>query len=310
MNPGAPLIKLRLDVQQCVYVAYVNGGLVASNMEGTPVNEEQPINHLLRSGENQLTIHVYRWHESEPDNCDLKAAIMISDADDEKRPSATMLTLTYSAKTEGARTRGSTAAGTFVSERGFRPDEKGDLVVGEVTSGQLPGRGSVIRALSRTFSMHLPFPEWAFFKGEKVKQWWEFKDEQEMEPTYLEIQKAYGVLQAMLAKKEVDAFLDACEERSREIDRAYYKKPGETRSSLKRELEAAINDPKVALIPVIKPSGKHWRYSVGSTGKLISLTTGSRASPILRFEMKDDTPFSLIFPVVFRKDGQRFIVTR
>jgi hypothetical protein len=310
MSIGAPLVGLRLDGERCIYVVYVNGGLVASNMEGTPVNEDSPINHFLRSGDNELAIHLYRWHETDPDTCELKAAIKVGDADDEKRPAVTALTLAYSAKAATDRTGGSSPVGTFDSEHGYRPYNHGDLAVGKVALTQLPGRGSVIHALTRTFSMQLPFAEWAFFKGDRVKQGWEFKDDAEMEPTYLEIQKAYGVLQSLLAKKDVDGFLDACDERSREIDRAYYKKAGETRAALKQQLEAAINDPKVALIPVIKPAGKHWRYTVGSTGRIISLTTGSRASPILRFEMKDDTPFSLIFPVFFRKAGARYIVTR
>jgi hypothetical protein len=310
MKIGAPLVGLRLDGEDCSYVVYVNGGLVASNLDGTPVAEEYPINQFLRSGENELAVHIYRSRETDPDTGELKVAIKVGDADDEKRPAATALTLAFAAKAAGDRTGGSSPAGTFDSEHGYRPNDHGDVTVGKVAVKQLPGRGSVIHALTRTFSMHLPFPEWAFFKGEKVKQWWEFKDDQEKEPTYLEIQKAYGELQSLLAKKDVDAFLDACEERSREIDTAYYKKPGETRAALKQQLEAAINDPKVALIPVIKPAGKHWRYTVGSTGKIIGLTTGSRASPIIRFEMKDDTPFSLIFPVFFRKEGKRYIVTR
>jgi hypothetical protein len=36
------------------------------------------------------------------------------------------------------------------------------------------------------------------------------------------------------------------------------------------------------------------------------LTQGMRASPIFRFQAKDETPFSLIFPVMFRKDGSKF----
>jgi hypothetical protein len=310
MNTGAPLVGLRLDGQECIYVVYVNGGLVASNMEATPVGEDYPINQFLRSGENELTVHLYRWHETDPDTGELKLAIKIGDADDENRPAVTALTLVYSAKAPGDRTAGSSPPGTFDSQHAYRRAEHGDVTVGKASLTQLPGRGSVIHALSRTFSMHLPFPEWAFFKGEKVKQGWEFKDDQEMEPTYLEIQKAYGELQSLLAKKDVDAFLDACEERSREIDQAFYKKPGETRAALKQQLASAVNDPKFALSAVIKPEGKHWRYTVGSTGKIISLTTGSRGAPILRFRMKDDTPFSLIFPVFFRKQGQRYIVTR
>jgi hypothetical protein len=49
---------------------------------------------------------------------------------------------------------------------------------------------------------------------------------------------------------------------------------------------------------------------VGSTGKLIALARSDRGSSILRFGMKNGTPFSLVFPVVFRKQGNAYIVTR
>jgi hypothetical protein len=71
-----------------------------------------------------------------------------------------------------------------------------------------------------------------------------------------------------------------------------------------------MKDSTLALRTVDNTPGKYWKYSVGSKGNLIALATGTTLSPILRYEMKDDTPFSLIFPVVFRKEGKRFIVTR
>ena len=304
-----PLVGLKVDIENCGFDVFVNGGLITSNLMGTPSHESLPINHFVRSGENELMVYVYE-DATEP-TCDVSVAVTLGDADNEAAKPRSLLTLAYSAKAlaSGDPGRGSSPAGRFDTHRGERSD-KGELVVGPVKIDHLPGRAAHIRTAARSFSLPVPFPEWVFFKGQPVPRWWEFKDDKEREPIYLEIQKAYGELQAMLAKKDVTGFLDACEERSREIDLAYYKKPGETRARLRKDLESAMSDAKLKLIPVVKPPGKHWQYTVGSSGKLIELTTGKRASPIIRFEMTDDTQFSMVFPVVFRKEGGRYIVTR
>jgi len=310
MLAGSPLLSLRIDIEECAFDVYVNGGLVTRNMEGTLAAEDQPINHWLRSGSNEIEVYMY----SDPgaaQKCNVEVGLSVKE--DETAPGKTALVLAHSAKgaAAGHPTEGSSPPGTFDSHRGFRASDKGDLRVGPARFGNLThGGASSIDVLGRTFECHLPFPEWAFFRGEKLKQGWEFKDVAELTPVHNEIMAAYGKLWSLIDKHDAKGFLDACEERSREIDLAYYRRPGETRSKLKKDLEAAMNDPKVALTPVIKPAGKFWRYSVGSKGNLIALTTGSRGSPIIRFEMKDDTPFSLIFPVVFRKECSRYIVTR
>jgi len=51
------------------------------------------------------------------------------------------------------------------------------------------------------------------------------------------------------------------------------------------------------LIEVVRKPGGYWRYAVGPTGRLLALTTGKNGSPVFGFEMNDDTPFSLIFPL-------------
>jgi hypothetical protein len=168
----------------------------------------------------------------------------------------------------------------------------------------------VIQVLSRTFELPLPFPEWAFLRGDKMKLNWEFANEEEERRAYLQLLTRYDELHALLEKHDVDGFLDACEERSREIDQAYYKATGETRRALDQQLRKAMTDPQFELASLDKDSDAPWGYMVGSKGTLVMLTQGMRASPILRYQLKDGTPFSLIFPVMFRKDGEKFIVTR
>jgi hypothetical protein len=71
-----------------------------------------------------------------------------------------------------------------------------------------------------------------------------------------------------------------------------------------------MTDPDFELADLHKDPGKRWGYMVGSKGTLVALTQGKRASPIFRYQLEDGTPFSQIFPVLFRKDGNKFIVTR
>jgi hypothetical protein len=315
MHIGSPLFNLALDVDGCSYIAFVNGGLISMNLEGGGTHEQQPINHWLRSGQNELTVQVFRWSDNDgkDDACVVKAVVTVADNDGPNVPGKTAMTLAYSATAAaaGAPTRDSSPPGRFDSEYGFRSSRAGDVEVGPATSRQLSGKASKVQELSRTFSVDLPFPVWAFFKGDKLKQWWEYNDDKEVDPIYGQIEAAYKALYEMLLKKDVGAFLDACEERSREIDIAYFKRKGETREQLKKHLESAIGDRKLALYDFVwKPGRGRMRYTVGPTGQVIGLTLGRQAAPILRFEMKDDTPFSMIFPVFFRRDGNRYIVTR
>lgn len=304
-----PLINLRIDTEHCAYLLFVNGGLVIANIDGNAAHEDQPINHWVHSGSNSIDLHMYKPGD-EPDLCDVKIDVTVKDNDNDQLPALTALVLAHSAKAAvaGSPTRGSSPPGTFDSHHGFRPSDKGDLRVGTVKLVHLTGNASEIHVLSRTFDVQLPFPEWAFFRGEKLRQWWEFKDRQERQPTYEEILGAYRKVWSFLQKRDVNGFLDACEERSREIDIAYYKQAGETRARLRKDLESAIKDPAFELATL--DGAGFWKYTVGSTGKLIALTQGNQASPIFRFQMKDGTPFSLIFPVVFRKEGDRYIITR
>lgn len=287
-------------------------GLVLASGDGAPAHETQPINHWVRSGQNKLEVFIYDEDGRPPAGCKVKTSVLVGDANDDKVPETTVLTLAYSGHVPpgGHPTGGSSREGTFDSTHGYRASDQGDVKVGPPELVRLTGGGSEIQVLSRTFDFHVPFPGWAFFKGEPVKQGWQFKDKQEMTPTYQEIFAAYLKLWTLLQKKDVNGFLDACEERSREMDVAYFKHPGATRAQLRKDLESAVNDPKLDLYPITKDPHKFFTYAVGSTGKLITLTSGAHFAAILRFPMKDDTPFSMTFPITFRKEGDRFIVTR
>lgn len=311
MIPARPLLNLRVDIESCQYDLFVNGGLVMRNMAGTPAHEEQPINHFVRSGSNDIEVLLYPDPDA-PDASEVKVSLVIKDAEHAEAPGVTALVLAHSAKAGAANpTAGSTPAGVFDSRRGFeKPADSGDVKVGPAKFRHLPVHRDPLDMLSRTFDMHLPFPEWAFFKGEKMKQGWEYETKDALKAGYAQVLPAYVQLASLLEKHDVNAFVDACEERSREMDVAFYKTAGETRRRLTEELKTAFADPTLKLEPTTPPPGKFWRYSVGSKGNLIALTQGDRGSSVIGYESTNGSLYRLGFPVTFRKQGDRFIVTR
>jgi hypothetical protein len=311
MIPARPLLNLRIDIDSCQFDLFVNGALVMRNMEGTPIHEEQPINPFVRSGSNEIEVLMYVDSDA-PDACEAKVSLVIKDADHDQAAGATALVLGHSAKAGAADpTAGSTPAGVFDSRRGFeKPADKGDVKVGPARLRHLPTHRDPLDMLGRSFDMSLPFPEWAFFKGDKMKQGWEYETKDALKAGYAQVLPAYVQLAALLEKRDVTGFVDACEERSHEIDLAFYKSAGETRRRLAEQLKTAFADPTLKLEATTPPPGKYWSYSVGSKGNLIALTQGSRGSSVIGFESTDGNLYRLGFPVTFRKQGDRFVVTR
>jgi hypothetical protein len=308
MIQGKPIFEIRLDIERCPHDVYVNGGLVERNFQATATHIDYQVNHLLRSGRNDIEVHMIQYGD-EPYECDVKVQLRHKDvsapADAEPIP---LLTLAHDARTAPADNlaQGSSPSGAHDSRTG-RPAEGGDLRV--AAASVVPAHESV-QVLSRSFELPTPFPEWAFLRGDPLKLNWELADEAEEALAYRQLLTRYEELHTLLEKQDVDGFLDACEERSREIDLAYYKASGETRRGLDQQLRKAMTDPAFELTSLYKKPGASWGYMVGSKGTLALLTQGMRASPILRYQMKDGTAFSLVFPVMFRKDGKRFVVTR
>lgn len=311
MLSKTPLLNAKLDITHCAYGLYVNGGLVAQDNEGLPVREPHPINHWLRSGENEIALHLKK-RGADVDRCEAKVAVEYTEhGGDAIAAPVTLLELGHSAVASlaGRPTEGSSPPGHYDAASG-RASAQGNLRVGPASLVRLPGRYDYVHVLSRKFELSLPFPEWAFFRGERHKPLWEYEESNQALPHYRALLAEYEKLRQLLSDRDVTAFLNVCEERSKEVDLAYYKQPGDTRQALRQQIESVMNDPAYELAAVANSPGKWWTLTIGPSGTLAALTTGERASPILRYQLKDGTPFSIIFPIAFRTEQGRYIVTR
>lgn len=306
-----PLFNLQLDITHCPYDIYVNGGLVERNGEAQPASGTQPINHWLRSGDNEVAVYMYKWPE-EPDECDVNVGLELTDAAMTQQPPVTLMTLVHKAKQAppGDPARGSSPAGTLDSQRAFVASAQGDVRVGPAEVAQLKGAERMVFVLRRNITLGLPFPEWAFLRSDRLRTLSEVEATKELRPDYHELQAAYDTLWALLDKHDVDGFADACEERSRELDRAYYKQPAETRAALREQLISTMKDKDLELKSIKLPPDKFRQRITGPRGQVLALVEDSVGTPILRYPRKDGGAFSIIFPVMFRRENGRYIVTR
>ena len=303
MVPGKPLFNVRLDIEGCAHDVYVNGGLVTRNLEGTPAHAEYPVNHWLRSGSNLLQVNML-LPEGEPDTCNVKLELRYKDdSAPPDAPALTLATLVHDGTTAPANnpTLGSSPSGSFDSRTGQPATSSADVRVSAATIQPLTPKVPQAHVLSRSVELGLPFPEWAFFRGEVQRPDWDYESKEARQPVYGALLETYQSLHDLLAKGDIDAFVDACEERSREMDIAYYQPSGTSREALRSQVASAIANSKFELESIRKNPGKYWGYLVGPQGTLVALTQGTRASALLSFQRKGEE-LAIVLPTFFRKE--------
>jgi hypothetical protein len=314
---GQPVVSVKLEFFDCVYRLYINGGHVATDRSAMPLHEEQPINQWLRSGVNEIELHLFKQPVEgvPPDRYTLgeatraTVALTVKPASRPDDPGTQIASLAYSlAAREPDRTASSSPAGRFDSTRNLARHDSGDVEVGPVQVAELPRGVGII--LKRTVKIPLPFRPWAFFRSEKMIHPLEQKPEY-TQKLYGELLGAYEVVWKGLAGKDLDRVISLFEERSREIDEAYYKPTGSTQQRLREMLQESMNDRSLALAPIRGSKGGYWDMDVGPPGTLLGLMRGDRGSAIIRFADKDpDGITSMVFPIFFRREHGQYIITR
>lgn len=314
MLQDKPYLSLRVETEDVPFYVYVNGGLVTVDESGTAANETWPINQLLRSGTNEVSMLVFPYAGEEGQPASYSAAskvtltLLVRQADDAESPEHQVSVLRFSGSeaTKSDPSAGSSPPGTRDSRQGFAPSAQGDVTIGPVRVERDP---SGMMRVTQTLRMPLPFLEWDFFRSDDVGSLYELTEEQTV-VRYEELLSAYEVVWRYLRAKDVDGLMPLFEERSREVDRAMYREPGTTQRRLREAFESALHNPKVKLMPVRTGNKGYWNHDVGPTGKLMLLGRGDRMSPMIRFENKQSAAYATVFQILFRKQGNKYIIAR
>ena len=317
---GRPYLTLSFDLENCAHYLFVNGALISNSAVRHPLTETQPVNQFLRTAENVIEIWIYKTADRTMPPADWtvregtkgKIVLRTRQAGDDEKTDQDVAVLAFDFPTAGntPSTAGTSAAGRFDSARQMATSASGDIVIGPPVVGPLAGDRHIKVSLAVT--LPVKFPEWAFLRSENTGVSSVMPPDQAMK-VYSELLAAYEVVWRKLQAKDVEGTLTFFDERSREMDRAYYRPDGTTRAELRQWLKDTFADDDVTLAP-IRPTveGNLWQFQFGPTGTLLALTQArAQGGAILRFKpKKEDDLYSPVLPTLWRRQGDTFIIAR
>jgi len=306
MLTDQPYFTLRLEMTSCYYVVVVNGAPVAEDLGGLPLNVDIPVNPWLRTGENDIRIELYPKNEIQPLSpaSECAAKLQVRSSGTESGKGIVISTLRYSgqlAKT-GTGTEKSTLPGKYSSIDQFTKKSDGDVTVSDVKVGSLPDDFG--KSFTQTVTLTTPFPEWAFFNSDLLPDLFAMS-EQEIDRYFTALYKQYERINESIARKDISSILPLFEERSREIDAAFYYEKGRTIKRLEKSLKEAVSNPNYELA---KLSPDFLEFDMGfSYRKMARLHRGSSAA--IGFNFKH-TIGSENYDLIFRRQNGKWIITR
>lgn len=311
MLTGKPYLSLQVDAFHVPFEVFVNSGYVTTDVTGTTASEKWPINPFLRSGTNEIGVLMYGWADGPPgtfeEDAKLTLRVSLKQADSDEGPQHELFVMTFGGNSPNSDSaaEGSTSEGSFDSAQGFRRVNRGDVELGPVKIRRIPEENVTI--LTRSLNLRLPFPEWAFFHSDRQKPTVELSNS-DVRVQHDILLLAYDEIWRLLSSRDVDRLLPLFEERSREIDLSLYQEPGTTQTKLREAFESALADPSCTLEPLRRSKGR-WYYNVAPGGQLARLTTSDHGGAAIRFRLKS-SDYARVFPIMFRKEGSRYIVSR
>lgn len=311
MLTGKPYLSIQVDAFHVPFEIFVNSGYITTDGTGATASEKWPINPFLRSGTNEIGVLMYGWADGAPgafeDDAKLTLRVLVKQADSEASQEHELFVIAFNgnATASAVATEGSTVEGSLDSARSFARVDQGDVELGPVKIRRIPQEN--VTVLTRSLNLRLPFPEWAFLRSDQQTPTIEL-NESEVDLQHDQLLTAYEEVWSLLASRNLDKLMPLFEERSREIDLALYQESGTTQAKLREAFESALTDSTCALAPV-RPKKGGWYYNVAPGGRLARLTNSDHGGAIIRFKY-GSSDFARVFPIMFRKQGSRFIVAR
>jgi hypothetical protein len=293
-----PVFTIDLHAAGTRFQLYLNGVLVEGDPSGGQNTYEIPVNHWMRSGKNTLDLIVYPDDEGEDikPNSVIKALLQVRNFGEQEHyilGGFAFKGVTY--KTE-------------VLEKAYHRDlesfeifDGGGIKISELGMIEnLPFDGARKYALTLEVPSNLPL--WAFFESDDVPDFLTVSDE-EYEHLRSELYVILKNIQDHLEQGKVDNIMPLFAERNRETDLAFYKEEGKT----ERELHSDFTN-DIPTLNMLNLGPESAAYESERNLKLASNFRGERKNAISG-NLKSG-PGNLSFPIMFRKQGGKWIITR
>lgn len=302
-----PVFTLRLNMQDCRYTVEVNGAFISRDDQGNSLTVNIPLNHWMRTGANEITLSLLTFKGKYPISPEARCEVSLQVRPDDgtEAQTATISRLVFSGKLASVGSKGieeSTTAGQYDSTHQFYAVRKGDVTISETTIGAHPTAKESKQA-KQTITLTTPFPEWAFFKSDTLPEVDDMPDADY--DRYVEsLVVYYKRISDAIKNKNVDSILPMFEERNREIDQAFYSPPGTTAQKIATALKDAANDPDLTPLTI---KADYLMTRTHDNNKLVELVREGGDDAIV-FNLRGGGSES--YPIIFRKQGDKWIITR
>jgi hypothetical protein len=293
-----PVFTIDLHAAGTRFQLYLNGVLVEGDPSGGQNTYEIPVNHWMRSGENTLDLTVYPDDEGEDiqSNSVIKALLQVRNFGEEQNHTL-----------GGFLFKGVTYK-TAVLDKAYQRDiesfeiiEEGGIKVSELGMVEDAPFGGA-RKYALTLEIPSNIPLWAFFESDELSN----SDILSDNDYYAVSEELYLILrniQDHLEQGKVDDIMPLFTERNRETDLAFYKEEGQT----ERELHSDFTN-DIPTLNMIELDPKSSLYTSEKNLKLASNFRNGRKNAISG-NLKSTTG-NLSFPIMFRKQDGKWIITR
>lgn len=297
-----PWFELYLSVSDCRHELRCNGIPISFDNAGLPLQASFPLNHSLRTGDNTLELLLPDDPQALPQSAAAIVELRLS-REGSQRGLLTVSRLCWRRDRldVGDPLAGSSRPGHYTAEDGLIANPDGEFRVGPVqSSDRAPGRGLHLRQI---ISFAPGLPAWAYQHASSLDLW--TMDERRRRAIHASLFEQIRILHRHLRRGRPEAVADLCEERSRELDQAFYRPAGTTRRRLLAALADAVHDHHQALLPV---GPDILAMDPWPNNTLVRLVR-SDFSPAIAFVWRDP-PMARSFDFVFRRQGRDWVVCR
>jgi len=294
-----PVFKLMIHSVGTRYDVLLNGVMIYDDASGNgQITTSLPINHWMRSGENSLELVVYPDDEGIPINVksEVNAEIYVYNDDVDEQQ--------Y--RIGGFNFKGlghiseQKLLGYHLDSESFKSDDEGEIIALDVEISEDTFFEGVIE-YKQIFTIPNNLPLWAFFESDDVPNDPDLSEE-EYWALSAELRDHLKMIQDKLIAGEVDEVMPLFEERNNELDKAFYYSSGVMQAKLKDAFETDIPQ-----LDMLELTGRYVSYVNENNLKLASVYRNRK--PAISGNYKEGTG-SLKFPIMFRKQDGKWIITR
>lgn len=312
MKIEKPSYYIKLNMVQCPRLVSINGIELERDFSRSNTHAEYPINPYIKNGENSFELVVgeqdfMKEKTGGNSKCVVNLLVRGYVGNDKVEYNITDIVYTpnYSGDAQDLYKQSSKSGkfsfgtgGEIIESTGSPDFEVEDITLAPI---YMNGAGATFR---RSFDAVVPFPEWEFFKGEKIFETPMARENYSENKTL--VLGLVSDIRGVLETRDLERILPLFELRSKELDLAFYKEKGETLRELRRSLEVIFNK-KFPMSEMKEP--KYLQLLVSYDGKLVSIVNGGNMTGTVYYRDTETDTFTFYTIWWMKKDG-KWIVAR